>query len=598
MFKKTRKFHAHLVLILVLLGSALIVTPAHAATITVNVFTDEDTDNTNCSLREAIIAANTNAVYRGCSAGAGSDDITLPAGTFTLTLGKQLPVVTSSMTINGNSRTDTFVQASTCDPVTLPGGCTPATYRVLEVGGGGSLTINNLTIRHGNCPNSLLCTISSGDQDSNKGKGGGIFNSGILMLSNSTMSRNKATNDGGGIYLYQGSLSITDTDIVDNAAGTGGGGAASSGSGTINVMNSVFGRNTAGNGGGISTSGGTLNVMGSTFANNSASGGDGGGINSGGTLTVDKSSIHDNTAGNRGGGIGSTGGGPNSVTNSTISSNTASSKGGGIFNYDDLNVTNSTLTGNSAAAGGGFYSDPYQHENDTKYAVVTLKNTILANSTSGGDCYNYVNGPEKPITGNNNLIETEGISPCGTTAPITNTDPNLGTLTGSPAFYPLNAGSPAIDAGDDATCAAQPVSNTSQNGVTRPQGLHCDIGAYEKTLSGTITVKKLTVPAGSDQAFAFTGAITAQLKHGQSATETVEPGSYSVSETVPTGWQLTSIQCDDSDSAGDASTGEVIFRVLAGEDVTCTFTNTQGGVKPDHMIYLPMMHQGPKPKPE
>jgi hypothetical protein len=28
-------------------------------------------------------------------------------------------------------------------------------------------------------------------------------------------------------------------------------------------------------------------------------------------------------------------------------------------------------------------------------------------------------------------------------------------------------------------CAASPVNNQSQNGVTRPQGAHCDIGAYE-----------------------------------------------------------------------------------------------------------------------
>ena len=151
-----------------------------------------------------------------------------------------------------------------------------------------------------------------------------------------------------------------------------------------------------------------------------------------------------------------------------------------MFNYEDLNLTNNTFSGNSAPEGGAFYSDPYQHENDPRFAVVTLKNNILANSTSGGDCFNYVNGTAKPVTGNNNLIETEGSSPCGTTAPIAK-DPMLGTLTGFPLpqYYPLLTGSPAINAGDDAACAASPVSNTSQNGVTRPQGAHCDIGSFE-----------------------------------------------------------------------------------------------------------------------
>ena len=43
----------------------------------------------------------------------------------------------------------------------------------------------------------------------------------------------------------------------------------------------------------------------------------------------------------------------------------------------------------------------------------------------------------------------------------------------------LLPGSAAIDAADDAICAAAPVNNLDQRGITRPQGAHCDIGAYE-----------------------------------------------------------------------------------------------------------------------
>jgi hypothetical protein len=42
----------------------------------------------------------------------------------------------------------------------------------------------------------------------------------------------------------------------------------------------------------------------------------------------------------------------------------------------------------------------------------------------------------------------------------------------------LQANSPAINTGDDATCLS-----TDQRGVTRPQGNHCDIGSYEKTIT-------------------------------------------------------------------------------------------------------------------
>ena len=45
---------------------------------------------------------------------------------------------------------------------------------------------------------------------------------------------------------------------------------------------------------------------------------------------------------------------------------------------------------------------------------------------------------------------------------------------GSPAYFPLLAGSPAIDAADDGYCPA-----TDQIGTVRPQGGGCDIGAIE-----------------------------------------------------------------------------------------------------------------------
>jgi hypothetical protein len=78
------------------------------------------------------------------------------------------------------------------------------------------------------------------------------------------------------------------------------------------------------------------------------------------------------------------------------------------------------LSGNSASNGGGI---------------------CIANSTGGGDCTNF--GTVDTANSINNLIE--GPAACdlthGVNGNIIGSDPNLGALTGSPAYYPLNAGS-------------------------------------------------------------------------------------------------------------------------------------------------------------
>src|SRR5690242_7952991 len=63
-------------------------TGLHAATITVNTTTDELNNDGDCSLREAIQAANTNAAVDRCTAGTLTpiDEIIVPPGTYTLTL--------------------------------------------------------------------------------------------------------------------------------------------------------------------------------------------------------------------------------------------------------------------------------------------------------------------------------------------------------------------------------------------------------------------------------------------------------------------------------------------------------------------------------
>ncbi|MCS6909342.1 MAG: hypothetical protein NZM11_02055 [Anaerolineales bacterium] len=221
----------------------------------------------------------------------------------------------------------------------------------------------------------------------------------------------------------------------------------------------------------------------STFSGNRAGSdsteGFGGGIASSGTLTVTNSTFSGNRA-SEGGGIRNFGTGKLTVTNSTFSGNRATGgatggRGGGIASSGTLTVTNSTFSGNSATGAGGGIRN---------FGTATLKNTIIANSISGGDCVGTLSDAK------NNLIQNSHIA-CnlsnGMNGNIIGLDPNLGALTGSPAYFPLNPGSPAMDKGDNATCAAPPVNNQSQNGVTRPQDgdlngtAVCDIGAYERS---------------------------------------------------------------------------------------------------------------------
>lgn len=54
---------------------------------------------------------------------------------------------------------------------------------------------------------------------------------------------------------------------------------------------------------------------------------------------------------------------------------------------------------------------------------------------------------------------------------------------GPTSTHALPPGSPAIDAGDNAICAAIPVSGKDQRGVVRPQGERCDLGAFEWQVS-------------------------------------------------------------------------------------------------------------------
>ena len=106
---------------------------------------------------------------------------------------------------------------------------------------------------------------------------------------------------------------------------------------------------------------------------------------------------------------------------------------------------------------------------------------------------------------------------------------------------------------------------------------------FTNTKKGRITVKKVTIPAGSPTEFPFASESfdSFSLKDQGTQSFTVAPGSYAISEVQKNAWTLQSIECTDAAQAAEqASQGDVAgrtatFNVQPGEDVTCTFTNKQ-----------------------
>jgi hypothetical protein len=109
---------------------------------------------------------------------------------------------------------------------------------------------------------------------------------------------------------------------------------------------------------------------------------------------------------------------------------------------------------------------------------------------------------------------------------------------------------------------------------------------------GTIIVEKQTDPDGALDDFTFTGDAAGSISDGQQiVVNDLQPGTYTSQETVPAGWDLTSIVCNDNNSSGNLSNRTATFRLEAGETVTCTFTNVQLGPIPpnEYFIYLPLI---------
>jgi uncharacterized repeat protein (TIGR01451 family)/CSLREA domain-containing protein len=506
---------------LFLISALLIATPIRAAsTITVTTLVDTiDHADGVCSLREAIIAANTETGAADCAAGSGTDTIVFDAGLpHPGSIVLAIPGASEDAALSGD------LDLSGSLIISGPGTSLLAIDgnqldRVFEVLGGARVSISELQIKNG---------------DAGTGSGGGfaVNASGVLTLTNSRVISNAATygggvwvagrlngiqseialNHNGGIYNADGAVVLSKAQILSNTQGYGiwNEGALVFSGGALN-----------GNvGGGLHNSGSPapsanlsdVSVIGNT--------GGSGIYNVSGSVTVLRSQILSNT-GVSGGGVynGDVFASPSiNIQDSMIGYNVASVNGGGIYNYNFLTLRTSTLFHNQADSGGGlhynassgltlmnmtFSGNTATNNGGAIYnkAGVTLVNATLADNTAGGQGGAIFDDGARSWSKNTIIFGNVGDAgacegdagthisqgynlgddvTCNLTATgdITGSNPLLeplhdnGGLTWTRA---LQAGSPAIDHGTNTGCPT-----TDQRGLARPQNGVCDIGAYER----------------------------------------------------------------------------------------------------------------------
>jgi len=179
------------------------------------------------------------------------------------------------------------------------------------------------------------------------------------------------------------------------------------------------------------------------------------------------------------------------LTNVTVSGNRAAWPGGGIVtdangSYTALiTLNNSTVTNNSSDLSGGGVS-----RIGNSGSGIEIKNSIVAGNKIGGsfagpnaDCEGTVTSQGYNLVGNSTGCPNNGIGDRTIDSGMIFIDvlDLLQDNGGTTQTHALLIGSPAINAGNPAGCTddGDNLLPTDQRGIIRPQGMRCDIGAYE-----------------------------------------------------------------------------------------------------------------------
>ena len=434
--------------------------PLGAATITVN----NTSDSGRGTLRQAIQNASS------------GDTINFSVtGVITLTSGELL--VARNLSIVGPGAASLAVSGHT-------------NSRVFEIGSNVTVSISGLTIRDGHAPDGVPSRKSGVN-------GGGIYNAGDLALTGCAVISNTA---GNGFSLPSQPTTPGSTNATGGAGGHGGG---IYNSGTLRLASCTVSSNTGGRGGRSWNS----------FASNvGGAGGLGGGLYNAGTSTLTDCTLSGNT-----GGVGGVGGFHLTFSHGFPSAGGTGGAGGGAYNAGVLTLIACTLGSNSAGAGGtgasggqtggtgGAGGSGGAIYNATNATAATLHNSLAAPNQAGaggtgGTGSVNAGAPGTAGTGSDlcgtftsqghNLVGqadgstgvTNGVNSDlagSTAAPLNPLLCPLQNNGGTTLTMALLAGSPALDAGDDALLGPPFNISTDQRGLPRKSAAHVDIGAFE-----------------------------------------------------------------------------------------------------------------------
>lgn len=253
--------------------------PASAATIEVTPRAVDRTINANCSIFEAMTAAETNAPVDLCTAGDdltdAGDVVALPAGS-TFTVAKGLPAVGTKITVQG---VDTRVARDSTGDFPL--------FKVLDAG---NLTLKGVKLKnpsHAGTGSGIRATGTLTVMDSEisgfRGKSGISGSNATIAVKNSTISDNTESgvlSAGGGMHVAGGTTSLVNSTLTGNSA-TGalaqGGGFAQDLGGTTTILTSTISGNSATGlgtlGGGVGGLAGVVSIANSIVSDNTVNGG-------------------------------------------------------------------------------------------------------------------------------------------------------------------------------------------------------------------------------------------------------------------------------------------------------------------------------------